>query len=132
MHFRAQLASGKHTDDVAGEESIDPAHDKTLRHHHGHIAFHGAHHALHLCRIAERVRFGFASAVRPVLQVQSFLCSRDKDIFSPFKGRFGDLLVRLFLWRRLEKRGEIMPENASQDHDNGDWEEDPIADEQKG
>jgi hypothetical protein len=42
--------------DKAGEEGIDPAHDKGLGDDHRHVALHHVHHAVHSCRIGHRVR----------------------------------------------------------------------------
>lgn len=39
------------TDNKAREKGIDPPHDQRLGNHHGHVAFHHAHHALHGRRI---------------------------------------------------------------------------------
>ena len=48
-------------DDIAGEEGIDPAHDQALRHHHGNLALHHAHHTLHGSRIGHWVALGLAA-----------------------------------------------------------------------
>lgn len=51
------------TDDVAAEESIDPAHDERVGDYHGHVVLHHAHHALHGIRIRHGVRGRLATAL---------------------------------------------------------------------
>lgn len=43
------------TDDISAEESIDPAHDQSIRDDHCHIVLHHPHHSIHGARIGQRV-----------------------------------------------------------------------------
>lgn len=54
---------GLRTDNITGEKGIDPAHDQTLRNHHGNIALHHAHHSLHHGGISHRVGSGLSTHV---------------------------------------------------------------------
>ena len=53
----------QHTYDESGKESVYPAHDQCLRDHHGHVALHHTHHALHGGWVAHGVAGGFPSVV---------------------------------------------------------------------
>jgi hypothetical protein len=83
---------GSHTDNVSAEESIDPTHDQTLRHHHSHVAFHHAHHALHHRRIAHGVRLRLVLRIR-VSQEPAILGAIEESFLAALESSFGNLLV---------------------------------------
>ena len=75
--FRAWEA-GKHvhTDNIAAEEGIDPAHDQSIGDDHGHLVLHHAHHAFHRARIAHGIGRSLAATLG-ILQIRAgFIGSR--------------------------------------------------------
>jgi hypothetical protein len=84
--------TSRHTNHISAEESIDPAHDQTLRHHHSHVAFHHAHHALHHRRVAHGVRLRLVLRIR-VGQEPAILGAIEESFLAALEGSLGNLLV---------------------------------------
>jgi hypothetical protein len=129
----------------SAEEGIDPAHDQGVGNDHGHVVFHHTHHAVHGAWVRHGVRSWLPAALG-VLQIHPGLVGLNELIAPSLEGgRCQDMVIRpdcnavrqrsLFphgrLFKLLGRRGHehccIMPENASQNHDNRDGEQDPIA-----
>lgn len=91
LELRSQRERKLH-DDISREEGIDPAHDQTLRHHHGDLALHHAHHALHSSRIGHWVALGLATHLRLGEERTVFVCLNHICLASCKRGR-GELLV---------------------------------------
>lgn len=64
-----------HTQHEASEKGVDPPHDQRLRHHHRHVPFHRAHHALHGRGIRHGIRLGLTAGVRVGEESAVFVCS---------------------------------------------------------
>jgi hypothetical protein len=133
LRERAREKQIRLTDNEAREEGVDPAHNQTLRDHHGHVSLHHAHHAFHGRRIAHGIRSRLAPRLR-VGQELALLVSLHHEPLASLKGSWrehigvgaqvnttderallADLGEVLLLGRRLEERHGVVAEDTRQD-----------------
>lgn len=86
---KGKREGAKHTNHKPGKKRINPTHNQRLRHHHGHIPLHHAHHALHRRRIRHRVWRRFPSASW-IFQEAPFFVGRYHVVFPSGEGGGGD------------------------------------------
>lgn len=91
LELRSQREWKLH-DDISRKEGIDPAHDQTLRDHHGDLTLHHAHHALHSSRIGHWVALGLATHLGLGEEGTVFVCLNHVCLASSERG-WGELLV---------------------------------------
>ena len=83
-----------HTYDEAVKEGVNPAHDESLRDHHGHVPLHHVHHLVHSAGFGHRVGRRLALVFR-VLQEVAALVRGNKVVLPGDKGALRNLIVVL-------------------------------------
>lgn len=74
------------------EKRIDPPHDERLRHHHRHVALHGAHEPFHGRWIRHGVCFGLAAGFDAVGEELAVAEGGDEVLFAGEEGGGGELV----------------------------------------
>lgn len=98
----------QHTDDIAREEGVDPAHDQGVRYDHGHLPLHGAHHALHGVGVCHGVRRRLAPVLGR-LEVRPGLVGRGQRVAAGVEAAPGeDVEVRPDL--DAVREGSLLPD----------------------
>lgn len=69
------------TNDEAGKESINPAHNQCLGYHHRHISLHHAHHSFHGRWVRHRIPNSLTSILR-IFQEGPILVCRDQVVLA--------------------------------------------------